>query len=135
MTSKATNAPKPDALFQLINRLTPSEKRYFLSFHARNRHQKAQVFVQLFMAMHELNTYSHEGLVKAYLPEILPTNLPSEKAHLKRKLLEALRSYHESRNHKQLIRNLLQESEILLEKGLYQDSLKQVRKARKKAEK
>lgn len=115
------------ALFDLISSLTMSEKRYFKLFSSRHVIGESNDYIHLFNAIEKQKVYSEDVLKKASYVK----NLSQEKNYLYRLVLKSLNAYHSSLNNKSRIFELLKQVEILFHKGLYGQSLKIVKKAKK----
>jgi hypothetical protein len=115
------------ALFELISSLTMSEKRYFKLFSSRHVIGESNDYIHLFNAIDRQHIYSEVALKKASFVK----NLSQEKNYLYRLVLKSLNAYHSSLNNKSKIFEYLKQVEILFHKGLYEQALKIVKKAKK----
>lgn len=121
---------KSEDLFYLIKSLSPSEKRYF-----RLQTQvfgEAQKSLQLFEQIDQQDQYDEEEILwKA--PEIKPAQFSNLKAHLYKRLLHSMRSYHLRKNKDISIREYIDQAQILFDRGLYNQCNKMLKKARRLA--
>ena len=115
------------ALFELISSLTMSEKRYFKLFSSRHVIGDSNDYIHLFDAIDRQQVYSEAILKKAPFVK----NLSQEKNYLYRLILKSLNAYHSTLNNKSKIFEYLKQVEILFHKGLYDQALKIVKKAKK----
>jgi len=116
-------------LFDLIKRLTKSEKRYFT---VNSKAQKgSKLYLTLFQEMDKMETYD-EAKLKDRLKSLgfKPTNLAVTKVHLTKLILKALRSFYEGNTREHTVLSMLLEAEILKNKGLYQQAIKHFEKAK-----
>ncbi len=77
-----------------------------------------------------MKTFDEDKILKK-LPEISPTQLPNLKAYLYRQILQSLRVYHMPRQIDMQIRSMIDSSHILYDKGLYDQALKMLDKAKR----
>lgn len=115
-------------LFELIKTLTKSEKRNFKLYAKRNLTDKQLTFIQLFDVIDKMETYDEKKIVKKF-PHLKGSLLSNHKANLYEQLLTSLRLLH----HKSptiRIKELISFSNVLLQKGLYKQSLNQLNKAK-----
>lgn len=127
MTSK-------DNLFQLIKSLSQSEKRFFKLEAAKYSKKGDNDYIQLYDLLDKQEVYD-ESLVKKKLKgsKILK-RFSGVKNYLYKMILKSLTQYHAERNSHQRITTLLQQIDILFNKGIYKAAHKLLRKARKIAE-
>ncbi|MBK7870208.1 MAG: hypothetical protein IPJ74_05705 [Saprospiraceae bacterium] len=123
---------KTDDLIQLIKSLTRAEKRHFRLFVGRNQASDDILFLQLFDMLDKYKEYD-EDMILRKLPAIKKTQLSNLKAHLYKQLLTSLRLL--NRNHVEdlQIRELIDHSKVLYDKGLYRQSLDILDKAKARA--
>ncbi len=79
-------------LFDLIKSLTKSEKRFFKLQSALQSGDKN--YVRLFDLIDKMSEYDEENVKKTFKGEKFIKHLPSEKNHLYKLILKALRSYY-----------------------------------------
>ena len=118
-------------LFKLIKSLTPTEKAYFRKFSLFTKYKvRENVYLRLFEAIDKQNEYNEEKLKKKFKNETFMKQLPVVKNYLYSRILDALELYHGEMNQRVSIRNTLNKAEILRKKGLYDQSLKVIKKAK-----
>lgn len=123
---------KSEDLFQLIKSLSSSEKRYFkLQMQVYGEDQKSLI---LFNAIDKQNVYDEDKIL-ACDNGIHAQQFSNLKAHVYHRLLHAMRSFHLKKNKDISIREYIDHSQILFDRGLYAQCNKLLRKARKLAHK
>lgn len=120
---------KTDPLFQLITALKKSEKRIFKLFANRTNIKEDVKFIQLFDALDRMKSYDEEVLFKK-VPSLTKAQLSNTKAHLYKQILTSLRFNHIQHNSDIQIRENLDYAKVLYNKGLYQQSLRVLSKAK-----
>ena len=115
------------ALFELIKSMTMSEKRYFKIYSSKHVIGQSNDYVMLFDFIDKSQRYDEDILQQ----QSFVKNLSAEKNYLYNLILKGLNAFHASFNSKTQIYQLLESIEILYHKGLYQQSLKLVKKASK----
>ncbi len=104
-----------DHIFQLINSMTASEKRYF----KRHYSSEKSLITTLFDYINSQSEYNEDD-VKAYFADSkLSKNLKVYKVQLTDVLLKSLISYHNKKNIRSKIRMGLEEIDILVDKKLF----------------
>ncbi len=119
-------------LFNLIKRLTKSEKRHFKIYASRNISEKEPLTIQLFDVLDRQKQYDERKITRAF-PKLKPNTLSNQKAHLYELLLGSLRLLHHN-DPKIRIKELISYADVLHIKGLYRQSLGQLHKAKQLAE-
>lgn len=120
-----------DALFILIKSLSKSEKRQFKLYVGRLVGNSEAKFLQLFEFLDKEKKYDEVSILKSGI--VTKTQLSNLKAHLYRQLLISLRLTPAHQNIRVQIREQLDFATILYQKGLYQQSLKILDKAKSMA--
>jgi hypothetical protein len=111
---------KNDAIFQLIQQLSPEEKKYY------KRQLKPNAdYALLFDRMTMMEVYDEVLLKKEFSEKKFITQLDVKKHYLYKQLLTVLRRFHESDFHWE---NRLQEAEILMRRKLYDQSIEILKK-------
>jgi len=123
---------KTDDLLQLIVSLTRAEKRHFRLFVKRNQSSNDILFLQLFDHLDNHQEYD-EGVLLKRIPEIKKSQLSNLKAHLYKQLLTSLRLLSKNFNEDIQIRESIDYARVLYNKGLYQQSLDILDKAKQHA--
>ncbi len=119
---------KSDHLFLLIQTLSSSEKRNFKLYTQRIKRNKCSKFMNLFEIMSKMNHYNEKKILKK--TTISKIQLSNMKAHLYKQILISLKFLHTEKNYDLQIREYLDFSKILYNKGLYIQSLKFLGKAK-----
>lgn len=121
-----------NTLFVLVKSLNKAEKRHFRLYAKRNFGEKNVKFLKLFDALDKQDVYDPEK-IKESLSKSSNSALSNLKAHLYEQLLISLRLLH--RNESSLrVYELLSFANVLYTKGLYLQSLEQLKRARVFAE-
>lgn len=115
-----------DALFALIKSLSKAEKRHFRLQQERN---EETLFMQLFNAMDKQEKYDEAQLLQR-ASGIKKQQLSNLKAHLYRRLLDTLRALDRQKDIRIMLREQVDYAEVLYNKGLYQQSLHCLAKAK-----
>lgn len=123
---------KTDDLLQLIRSLTRAEKRHFRLFVKRNQSSNDILFLQLFDYLDKHKEYDEPQLLKK-IPDIKKSQLSNLKAHLYKQLLTSLRLLSKNHNEDIQIREAIDYSRVLYNKGLYRQALDALDKAKAKA--
>ncbi len=118
-------------LFSLIKRLSKSEKRHFKLYVKRNSSEKEPAIVHLFDVLDRQNDLDEEKILKQF-SGIQSNALSNHKANLYEQLLSSLRLLH---NDEPAIRikELISYADVLHDKGLYEQSLSQLGRAKQLA--
>lgn len=119
-----------DDLFQIIASLTRAEKRYFKIYAGRHVIGGQNRYVKLFDLIDRQTEYDHDKLRKSYKGD----NLSSDKNYLKKLLLKSMRAFRDGGHVRTRLQEFLEEAHFLKEKGLYDQCLRMLKKARKLAE-
>lgn len=130
-----TSNHSSDPLYKLIHSLTKSEKRSFKLYARRNSSAGEDMkFLQLFDHIEKSEYCSDEEILKKN-PGIKKSQISNIKAHLYKQLLTSLRLQNVSKRIDYEIREEIDYANILYQKGLYQQALKILDKAKAQAEK
>jgi len=121
-----------DALFILIKTLTKAEKRNFQLAFNKNNSKEDVLFIQLFNTLDKLKEYDEELILKK-IPAIKKQQLSNVKAHLYKQLLTTLRLLYKQKDPLIDLREQLDYARVLYSKGLYNQSLKLLSKAKSMA--
>jgi len=117
-----------DNLFDLVKSLSKSEKRQFKLYVGRLGVNEDAKFMMLFTTLEKLKTYNEIEILKNGL--IKKSQLSNLKAHLYKQILISLRLSPSHQNIRIQIREQLDFATILYHKGLYNQSLKILDKAK-----
>lgn len=103
-------------LFELIQAMSKSEKRYF-TLDAQKSGRKAARYLELFHAINEMEVYDEQKLKKYF-----PKNLPTDKNYLYEAILRSMRDYRSANSYAARIKELMLDAKYLYERGLYEQS-------------
>jgi len=120
-----------DNLFQLIKSLSKSEKRQFKLYVGRLGVNTDSKFLNLFNFLDKANTYHEASILKSGI--VKKRQLANVKAHLYKQILISLKLSPSHQNIRSQIREQLDFASILYHKGLYNQSLKILEKAKELA--
>jgi hypothetical protein len=112
-----------DAVFQLIKSLEKSEKRNLKLFAKRNSGAESFKSIQLFDALDKMSEYDEKWLLKK-VPSVSKQQLSNTKALLQKQILSSLRVLKDVANIDIHLREMLDHTRILYNKGLYMQALK-----------
>ncbi len=121
-----------DTLFQLIHSLEKSEKRHFKLYIKRSSTKEDLKIVQLFDAMDKLNDYDEKVLLKK-LAGIEKPQLSNLKTHLYKQILASLRLLKSAESIDLQLNEMFDYAHILYKKGLFQQSLRILDRAKETA--
>jgi len=121
-----------DTLFQLIHSLEKSEKRHFKLYIKRSSTKEDLKIVQLFDAMDKLSDYDEKALLKK-LPGIEKPQLSNLKTHLYKQILASLRLLKSAESIDLQLNEMFDYAHILYKKGLFQQSLRILDRAKETA--
>lgn len=116
-------------LFDLIKSLSKSEKRFFKLHSALQSGDKN--YLRIFDAVDHQKAYDEEALKKVFAKETFIRHLPSEKNHLYKLILKALRSYHSESSVSGILKQEIKNIEILYQKALYVECNKLLHRAKR----
>lgn len=118
-------------LFDLIKSLTKSEKRFFKLQSALQSGDKN--YVRLFDLVDKMGEYDEELVKRTFKGEKFIKHLPSEKNHLYKLILKALRSYYGETSVSSMLKQEIKNIEILYNKSLFEECSKFMERAKKLA--
>ncbi|MBL7738867.1 MAG: hypothetical protein JNK14_06575 [Chitinophagaceae bacterium] len=121
-----------DILFQLIKSLEKSEKRHFKLYIKRSSAKEDLKIIQLFDAADKMGDYDERILLKK-LPGTEKRQLYNLKSHLYKQILASLRLLKSSDSIDLQLNEQFDYAHILYKKGLFQQSLKILDKAKEMA--
>jgi len=120
-----------DSLFTLVKSLSKSEKRQFKLYAGRLGGNADANFMSLFNLLDKVNEYEDELIIKK--TNIKKEQISNTKAHLYKQILVSLRFNPVHHNVRAQIREQFDFAAILYNKGLYNQSLKILEKAKEVA--
>ena len=119
-----------DHLFQLIHALSKSEKRYFRLFSSCLNSASDKKFLHLFDLIEKQKVYDERVLLQRS-KHIKPLQLHNLKANLRNQILRSLKLFSMRNSTDMQLRDLNTYSQILFNKGLYEQSVRMIDKAKK----
>lgn len=122
-----------DELFSLIQSMSKSEKRYFKIEAKKSGEKRSSNYLKLFDAMNDMEEYDETYLRKRFKKEKFIDHLPSEKRYLYQTILKSLRHFRSEKSAYAQIKEMILDAQYLLERGLYEQSIKMLKRARKQA--
>jgi hypothetical protein len=124
-----------NALFKLIRKMTPSEKRYFKRFGLLQQKKDSNKYTLLFDAINEQNEYNEPALLKQFKGYDFINNFSEIKKYLFNQIQKALRNYHSQSSIDIILYNYLSDISVLYGKELYVECSRIIKKAKKIATK
>lgn len=118
-------------LFELIQSLSKSEKRFFKLSSSLQSGEKN--YLKIFDAIDKQKTYDEEAIKKQFKSETFIKHFPSEKNHLYKLILKSLRAYHSDNSVSSVLKQEIKNIEILYKKALYRECNKFLSRAKKMA--
>lgn len=118
-----------DILFQLIHSLEKAEKRHFKLYINRSSSNENLKIVQLFNVIDKLAVYDDKAVLKK-LPSFQKNQLSNLKAHLYKQILASLRLLKSDSSIDLQLNEMFDYAHILYKKGLFQQSLRLLEKAK-----
>ncbi len=128
MNNYTITSQQNDALFILIKSLSKSEKRQFNLYVGRLEGNNEAKFFALFKFLEKQKKYDEKIIIKSGI--VSKQQLSNLKAHLYKQILVSLRMNPSHKNIRVQIREQLDFATVLYQKGLYQQSLKLLDKAK-----
>jgi hypothetical protein len=119
---------KKNNLFDLIKSLSPSEKRYFKHSLSAQRKNSSN-FLQLFERIDKMDSYDESEIKNAFKGKRFTNQLHVTKIYLHDSILKSLRSYHANSSSTLVIKDILKNIEIFLQKELYNHCALEIQKA------
>ncbi|MCB0430721.1 MAG: hypothetical protein KDD54_11470, partial [Flavobacteriales bacterium] len=128
-----SNTGKQSALVKLIQSLSQNEKRHFKLQASRNAKGGKGNYVLLFDLIDKHGNDSPKILAKHSSNATFIRQLPSLKHYLHNMLLRDLAAFHRNSSSSLQLRDLMNQAEVLIMKGFYEESQRILRKAKKLA--
>ncbi len=116
-------------LHDLVKSLTKSEKRFFKLHSALQSGPKN--YLRIFEAVDGQETYDEDALKKHFAKETFIKHFPSEKNHLYKLIMKALRAYHAEATVSGMLKIEIKNIEILHDKALYEEANKTLHRAKR----
>ncbi|MFN8288123.1 MAG: hypothetical protein U0V74_15310 [Chitinophagales bacterium] len=124
-----------DALFELIQSLSPAEKGYFKKFAGKAENAEANNNLRLFEILEEQEDYNEAAAKKSLGKEKSANQFSVAKNYLYNSILKALTAYHEDFSLEIILRNYFSQVDLLTHRGLFQQALKTAQRAKVFAQK
>ena len=124
-----------EALFELIQSMTKSEKRYFKLVSSRHSIGGENNYIRIFDALEKMKLYSEEAVFLMFKGEAFLNRFSITKKRLYDHILSALDAFHSSNNIDSQLFKMLHSVDILYNKSLYDQSKRILRSAEKLAQK
>lgn len=121
-----------DLLEELVQSLTPSEKRYVKLFILRHQGDKDSQLVKLFELMGKA-TSSDEQLMARLKGAVTKSQLSSARHNLYRTILKSMRLFHEEHSVRKQLRDRMDNAEFLFDRRLYRQTMRELEKAKSMA--
>ncbi|MEM1320912.1 MAG: hypothetical protein AAGG75_11690, partial [Bacteroidota bacterium] len=118
-----------DDLYRLIQSMSKSEKRYFKLDTKKSGDQTN--YLRLFDAINDMDEYDEEKLKKKFKGQKFIKHLSQEKKYLYEAILRSMRNYNSDKSSVAQIKECLLDARYLYDRGLYDQSGKVLKKARK----
>lgn len=128
MSKKASSA-----LYELIQSMSKSEKRYFKVLSSRHTIGAENNYVRIFDFLEKQASYSEEELISHFKGEAFLNKFSITKNRLYESIMKSLDVYHSTSSIKAQIYRILHGAEILYNKSLYDQCRRQLRSAEKLA--
>jgi hypothetical protein len=122
------------ALYQLINSLSKSEKRYFHQFARRHVIGEQNQYLDLYQAIEQLPAWDLALLREKLADHPQAAYLPVAKHQLYQQVLDSLQQYHQGQHPPMTVQRWLHQAELLSARGLLQQAGKLLQKAQAAAE-
>jgi len=124
-----------EALFELIQSMTKSEKRYFKLVSSRHSIGGENNYIRIFDALDKMKSYEEESVFKIFKGEAFLNRFSITKKRLYDHILSALDAFHSSHSIDSQLFKMLHSVDILYDKSLYDQSKRILRSAEKLAQK
>lgn len=118
-------------LFDLINSLSKSEKRFFKLSSSLQTGEKN--YLKIFDAIEKQSVYDETELKDQFKNETFVQHFPSEKNHLYKLILKSLRNFHSDNSINSILKQEIKNVEILYSKALFKECNKFLNRAKKQA--
>lgn len=114
---------RKEDLFNLINAMSRSEKRYF-TIDAKKSGKKGSKYLELFQMINGMNEYDEAKLRKKF------SNIHADKSYLYEAILRSMRDYRSATSRAARIKELILDYKYLYEQGLYSQSEERLQEAK-----
>lgn len=117
-----------ETLYQLINSLTKTEKRYFRLFAKTNRTESN--LLRLFDAVTIMKFKNDKQVKENFINHSFIKNLDVLKVHLQKLILQSMRLYHQNSDKERELRDMIVDIKFLLNRSLYSQCSKLLKKTK-----
>lgn len=122
---------KKDYLYELIQSLDKSEKRYFKLYHKTEN--KEQKHVILFDAFEKAKDYDEKKIKSQIKDAYIQKHFSETKYYLYQQILKVLKFYRTENSVDNLLIEKIQNIEVLIQKALFEQAINELQKAKKMA--
>jgi hypothetical protein len=120
-------------LFELIKSMTKTEKRYFKKYTSLNAVGGKNQYALIFNAVDRQKEYDEKKLLEKLKGYHFTAHFAVVKNHLYSRILDSLEHYHSNMSIHSQMRKTIGRIELLQKRGLYNHSLKLIKKVKKEA--
>ena len=122
-------------LFRLIQKMTPSEKRYFKRFGLLQQKNNANKYTLLFDAINAQKEYDEAALIEQFNDYDFVNNFSEIKKYLFNQIQKVLRNFHAQSSVDIILYGYLSDISVLYDKEMYHECNKLIQKTKKNAQK
>lgn len=122
---------KKDHLYELIQSLDKSEKRYFKIYFANET--KEQKYLKLYDAIEKASEYDEKKLKQSIKDAYIQKHFAETKYYLYQLILKVLKHYRTENSVDNLLIEKVQNIEVLIQKALWEQAINELHKAKKMA--
>lgn len=126
-TSSLSNSVRSE-LFDLVKSLSKSDKRFFRVFSEATGGKGEKSYLELFDRLEEMEDFDEHRLKEAVADKAFAKHLSTTKNRLFEQILRSQRVLRAGRSIDSRLRNLLEDIEVLYQRGLYKACEKRLRK-------
>lgn len=122
---------KKDYLFELIQSLDKSEKRYFNVYFSANKKESKHII--LFKAIEKATEYNEAKIKATIKDDYIQKHFAETKYYLYQQILKVLKEYRTNNSIDTILLDKIQNIEILIQKALFEQAINELNKAKKMA--
>ena len=115
-------------IFDLIQSMSPTEKRYFKRFSKRHSAGESNVYLTVFLAIAAQASYDEAAIKEKFKGKGFIRQFSATKSYLNKLILKSLRAFHTEKSTTMNLRARLDEIEILFSRGLFAQAQKVLKK-------
>lgn len=120
-------------LFDLIQSLNPSEKRYFKLYASRHVSGRKNNYLKLFEIIEQQTNYNEESIKQALEGETMLRHFSAAKNRLKGMILDVLDDYERNNSLQEQLKKQLHQVKLLALRGFKKEAARLLEKVQKKA--